>query len=618
MELIHRKRKNIVITIIIIASALALVSVGAVGAKYFLVNQDSTNKQANLKEDLVTVESYIVSSQTIDSSLNLSGITDPLDEVKISPKMSGKVMGIFFQEGDWVNAGQTIIQLEQDQTLQTAYNNAWTNLNNTRASTNQDIKTGEVAVEAARVTLENTRVNAQENVKNAELAVEAAQIALTSAEKTLKNTGVANEQAIEDAYTNALNSSRNAVLTGVNGLISLTELQYKYFMSSSDQRSLNITEKKALAVYELLGEPNAGGYDKQFIGQLNGGVKGQVEEAIINPNHENIDQILIDIVPALQKVRDALSELRFNLDWVQASSTEKASIDTIRAGIDVSLTSMSAAKQVITNAKLGTTTGNDAAQSAYDAAKISFERAEQNLVSIKAQARTQVDAVQKQFESAEANLASIKEGAALQIDLAQGQLDSVQAQISNTIITAPIAGTINQKYVEVGEMAMAGSPIANIVNTQGIEIELSLTEFDIGKVFIGQEAKVSLSAYSDEEFIGQVYYVSSVADSMSKKFPIKIQLDNKDGRIKAGMVADVKIITAKQENVLTIPKSAVFVEDGVEKVYAVENSMIKIKNIKTESANDNELKVIEGLIEGDEIVIEGNYELKEGDKVNIL
>ena len=156
------------------------------------------------------------------------------------------------------------------------------------------------------------------------------------------------------------------------------------------------------------------------------------------------------------------------------------------------------------------------------------------------------------------------------------------------------------------------------MNTRGIEIELSLTEFDIGKVFIGQEAKVSLSAYSDEEFIGQVYYVSSVADSMSKKFPIKIQLDNKDGRIKAGMVADVKIITAKQENVLTIPKSAVFVEDGVEKVYAVENSMIKIKNIKTESANDNELKVIEGLIEGDEIVIEGNYELKERDKVNIL
>jgi len=173
----------------------------------------------------------------------------------------------------------------------------------------------------------------------------------------------------------------------------------------------------------LLGKPNAGRWASQFIIPLNKGVKGQVEEATANFSQEKIDQILTNIMPALQSVKDLLTEIRTDLDWKYGVlPSEKNALDAMRINIESSLTILSNSKQAIINAKLGKIKGNDAAQSAYENAK-------------------------KQLESAEANLASIKKRAKLQIAAAQGQLDSIQAQLNNTIITAPISGIINRKYI---------------------------------------------------------------------------------------------------------------------------------------------------------------------------
>jgi len=556
-----------IIGLVVVVSLLSAARGGNLLLANILGSSFADVKPVSDKETVV-VQTKKVFLEDITQSVFASAVTKPLNKVKVSPKITGKVVGIYFKEGDWVSAGQTIIQLERDQTLRTAYNNAQTNLINTRASMNQDIRAAEVAVEAAKV-------------------------ALANAEKSLNNTATTNEQAIADAYTSALNTARSAVLTGTNAIVAATKLQYKYFRTDNDQKVVRIAEKKSKAIRLLLGQSNAGRWASQFIIPLNGGVKGQVEEATANFSQEKVDQILIDIVPALQAVRDLLTEVRTDLDWRPAVlPSEKTALDTTRASVESSITALSGSKQAITNAKLGKTTGNDAAQSAYESAK-------------------------KQLESAEANLVSVKKRAELQIAAAQGQLDSIQAQLDNTAVIAPISGIVSQKYIEVGEMAIAGSPVAEIVNTKGIKIELSLTEFDIGKIFIGQEAEVSLAAYPDEKFIGTVYYVSPVADPASKKFPVKIQLENGDKKIKAGMVADVRIITGKQKDVLVIPKSAVFKEQGVEKVYVAENSKVKTKTVKTEVVDENRLKVVEGLSAGEEVIINGNYDLKEGDLLTI-
>jgi len=573
-SLIKNKIHRRVLFSVIIATGLIIVSISFSAARddnfspINTLNGSSNDTEAVSDKEAIVVQTKKISLEDITQSISTSAVTEPSNKAKVSPKMTGKVVGIYFKEGDWVSAGQTIIQLEQDQTLRVAYNNAQTNLINTRASMNQDIKAAEVAVEAAKVALANV-------------------------EKSLNNNSATNEQAIDDAYTNALNTSRSAVLTGTNAIITATKLQYKYFRTGGDQKTLRIAKKKSQAIQLLLGEPNAGQWISQFIIPLNGGVKGQIENATINFSQEKVDQILVDIVPALQAIRDLLTEIRADLDWKPAVlPSEKTEVDAARVNIESYITALSGSKQAITNTKLGETTGNDAVQSAYDNAE-------------------------KQLESAEANLVGTKKRAELQIAAAQGQLDSVQAQLDNTAITAPISGTVNRKYIEVGEMAIAGNPVAEIVNTRNIEIELCLSEFDIGKIFIGQKAEISLAAYPDEKFIGKVCYVSSVANPVSKKFPVKIQLENTDGKIKAGMVANIKIIINQQKDVLVVPKSAVFKEKGVEKIYVVENSKVKTKIIKTEVIAEDKLKVVGGLSAEEEVIINGNYDLENGDLVII-
>ncbi|MDP3052641.1 MAG: efflux RND transporter periplasmic adaptor subunit [bacterium] len=599
-----------------------ILMIGLIISGYSLLankNESAINSGA-VDENIITALTYKLAPKTISSDIFLSGATRPLGEVMVSPKMSGKIVGMYAQEGSAVHAGQTLIQLEQDQTLLAACNNAQANLTNTIAATNQDISMAELAVTTAETNLSNTKINTEENIRNAELAVAAAKVAVESAEKSLGNTKSASKQTIKNAY-DSIKTTMQSNLSAINtALIAVGDIigESPGNATANDdyQNVLGVKNTQSLTDTKSMFLQAKNNYET---------AKNNYTSLTADPSFSNMDNAVNSANSYLDLIKQTLNQTNILLDnTITCSgftatnlSALKTLINTNLTSIDTAISALQTKEQAIINAKLADTTSSDTTQSAYDAAKSGLDIAKQALVLAQSQAKTRIDAAQKQLESAQAGIESAKKRADLQITAAQGQLNSAQAQLSNTTILAPISGAANQIFINSGEMAMAGQPVVSIVNTSGIKIELALTEFDIGQASIGQEAKIALAAYPDEEFIGHVYYISSVADAMSKKFPIKIQLDNKDGRIKAGMVADVKIITAKQENVLAIPKSAVFIEDGVEKVYMVENSIVKIKNIKTEAVNNEELKIIEGLVEGDIIVIEGNYELQEGGEINI-
>lgn len=582
-------------------------------------NKSAVNSEA-ADENIITVQTYKVVTKTISNDISLSGATQPLDEVIVSPKISGKVVGIYAREGEEIKTNQTLIQLEQDSVLLVSYNNAQSSLINTIASANQDISAAELDVLTAETNLSNTKINTKENIRNAELVVAETKIAVESAEKSLDNIKDTNEQIIQNAYDNIRITMQSNLSTINIALIAIGDIigespgnvsansNYQNVLGAINAQSLNNTKNLFLETknsYEA--------------------IENSHDSLTVNSSFSEIDSVVRATNSSLYLMEQTLNQANILLDnTITCSgftatdlSALKTSINTNLTGINTAISALQTKEQIIINAKLADTASGDIAQSNYDTAKSGLEIAEQALVLAQSQSKAQIDATQKQLESTQASLESVKKRANQQITAAQGQSDSVQAQLGNTTIFAPISGTVNQIFIDSGEMAMAGGPVASIVNTSGIKIELSLTEFDIGQVSVGQDVKIALAAYPNDEFIGQIYYVSLMADATSKKFPIKIQLDNKDGKIKAGMVADVKIVTAKQKNVLVIPMSAVFIEDGIEKVYTVENYIVQIKNIKTENIDDNEVKIVEGLIEGEEIIVRGNYELKEGDKVNI-
>ena len=478
------------------------------------------------------------------TNIFLSGITAPLDEVSVSPKINGKVVSLYAKEGDEVKIGQTIIQLEQDQVLLTAYNNAQANLTNTISSANQNISMTELSVSTAQTNLDNTKINTSESIKNAELSVQTAKTALINSENLLKNTGDTSKQATKNAYDNikiTMQSNLTAIktsLTSVGDIIgekpgsTVANDDYEDVLGVKDSQSLTNT--------------------KGLFFQANNSYEASLNNyniLTINSPYNEIDQNINNIDNSLDLIKQTLNETRILLDNTITKSgftysnlsALKTSIDANLISINSSINILQAGKQTIINSKLAETTGDDTTQSAYDLAKNSLEKAEQTLLLTQTQSKSQIDSVAKQLESAQANLKSTKIRANQQITMSQGQLNSVKAQLGNTIIKAPISGILNKLLIDSGEMAIAGKPIAVIVDINGIKIESALTEFDIIKINKDQEVKISLAAYPDQTFLGKIYYVSSVSDAINKKFPIKIQINNKDKKIKAGMIAEINI-----------------------------------------------------------------------------
>ncbi len=630
MEIIYKKyikisMKNLILNKMgrqTMIGVLLLVGLTTSACGLLVDNNETAINNIDEKKQIISVETVKATLKNISNGISLSGITKPLDEVMVSPKMTGKIINFYAKEGGSVNAGQIIARLEQDSTLLASYNNAQTALTNTIAAANQDISNVELAVATAEMILTNTKINAEENIKNAELAIDSANVALKSAEKSLNNTQNSGEQSIQNAYDNIKTtmqsnlSSIKTALTAVGDIISEApgtanaNDDYDDVLGRRDLQSLSNTKNLFSQAKKSYEDAENNYYDLNALSLYN-----------------NIDSAADEMNLSLNLIKDTLNQTLIMLDnTITKSGFTSSDLSVLKTSVNTNLTSANTAisalqsnQQTIAGAKLSDTSGGNSAATAYDLAKKNLEKAEQGLILVKTQSKTQIDATEKQLESIKANLESAKKRAKLQISSAEGQINSINAQLENTAITAPISGILNQTLIETGEMAIAGKPIASIINTESIKIELAVTEFDIGRILDGQEASISLSAYPDEKFLGNIYYIGLAANQISKKFPVKIQISNEDKKIKAGMVAQVKILSEERKDALVIPETTIFTEESLEKVYTVDkNKRIKILSIKTEPINGGMVLIKDGLAEGDIIVLNGNYELKDGDEVNII
>ena len=554
-----------------------------IGSVVYAMNNNSNNKTADNILDVPTeiiVQTQIVSTSTAESIIALSGVTKPLAEVKVSAKMSGRLARLYVDEGDFVKKGQLIFQLEQDQALLANYNTAFNNYN------------------IAQKNLDNTILSTQRDVEVAEIGVTIAQESLDSTIKSLSNNDTVSEVSLNNTYETAKQKSDASLLTVNNALTVLENIIDDYTISNSN----------------FFPTSNSQAYNDFRI--HNARAKLEYNNTLDYYNsikyiatQEDIDKLLIDITIVLDKTSIALDDMRVVLDYGITGSgshvmtksqltTIKSNVQSNQANVDTSLLGIKIMEQSILTIKTTNNSSDDSVQSAVVLAEQQLEAARKTLESARIKAQIQINSVQGQVEAAE------------------GQLNVISATLGDTSIVSPIDGIVNQQFANAGEITMAGTPVIAIVNIDDIEIDIALTEFDIGRVSTDQIVNIKLSAYPEEKFLGQIYYVSAIADA-SKKFPIKIQLDNSDGRIKAGMLADIEIITDILDDIILIPKISVFSENDINKVYTLNNSIVKVKEIKTQEADDENLFILEGLEIGDEIVINGNFNFSDGSIVNI-
>lgn len=176
-------------------------------------------------------------------------------------------------------------------------------------------------------------------------------------------------------------------------------------------------------------------------------------------------------------------------------------------------------------------------------------------------------------------------------------------------VRTPIAGTVIERSVTNGQFVGPDNPpLATVADLSSVWVQADVFERDVRNIAVGSKADVTTTAYPDEHFIAQVAQIGSVVDAQTRTTKVRIQVANRDARLKPGMFASVSLSLPRAAMGLTIPAKAVFVENGKSFAYvqaqAGSPEFVR-RGLDTMPIGADRLRIISGLSAGDRIVSEG-------------
>jgi cobalt-zinc-cadmium efflux system membrane fusion protein len=272
------------------------------------------------------------------------------------------------------------------------------------------------------------------------------------------------------------------------------------------------------------------------------------------------------------------------------------------------------------------------AQSRYDNAKAQRERMEalynRQIISKKDfdNADTECAVCDAQLSANQEKLKQLKEGARREVrEGSRAKLKEMEAilaqeqiRLQNTQITAPFAGEIVKRNVDSGALVSPSTPVVTLIHLETLKVVANVLEKDVGLITSGMKAKILTEAYPGKPFEGTVVRINKALDLATRTLQAEINIPNPGHLLKPGMFAKIEMVLKANPNALTIPKEAVLKEGGKEFVFAVEGNQAFRKPVVTGIEHERVIEIVEGVKEGDKIVVRGQESLKDRSTIRIV
>jgi len=204
-------------------------------------------------------------------------------------------------------------------------------------------------------------------------------------------------------------------------------------------------------------------------------------------------------------------------------------------------------------------------------------------------------------------------------NLTQNEIAVKEAQLTleKTKIRAPFSGIVFDIQVSFHERVSAGTELFTLVNIDRIHVQARVLESEIGKMRVGREVDLKFSAYPGKIFKGKVKAISPVVNPDDRTCKVTIDVANPEEEIKPGMHAEVEIAAEIYEDRLLIPQDAVLVRMGRKLAFVVEEGIAKWRYIEVGIENEDYAEVLDGVKEGETVIIEGHFTLAHDANVRI-
>lgn len=296
-----------------------------------------------------------------------------------------------------------------------------------------------------------------------------------------------------------------------------------------------------------------------------------------------------DAESLLRTATSTLAMARAKLEISQRQRDLEAT--TLHYEIEISEASMSLSAKTLDRAQSMIHRGGESA-ARLDEARRNYDAAS-GMLAQKMAMREMLD-----LRSAEVALAR---AAVLQ---AESDVKAANLRLSRTTCRAPFGGVITRRFVSCFENVMPGTPVVTMIDPDDTYIHCLVDETDVGRVGMNQTCAVTLDAFPDKELTGRVIRISPVVTGRlneTKTFAVRVALQD-PLLVKPGQSCDVRIIVARQENVLAVSTQSLVEKNGKTVAYVLEGDRLKQRELQLGLFSFETAEVIAGLSPGDRLI----------------
>lgn len=229
----------------------------------------------------------------------------------------------------------------------------------------------------------------------------------------------------------------------------------------------------------------------------------------------------------------------------------------------------------------------------------------------------QYDAIQTEYASAEASYRA----ALAKERQYEAEEKRVKSEKNDYIIRAPIDGIVLNDYsLTAGAMISPSSPILDIADPRMLKATLRVPELKIFSVAVGMPVSLRFDALPGESFGGSVTRIDQYVDPATRTSSVEIVLDNEKqagGRLRPGMFGQAAIVEKSFAGTLTVPEGALHASETGLYVYVVAEGKAAQREVATGIQDGGRVQILGGLAEGDEVIIFGGNNLRDGEAVTV-
>ncbi|TGE32974.1 efflux RND transporter periplasmic adaptor subunit [Desulfosporosinus sp. Sb-LF] len=204
------------------------------------------------------------------------------------------------------------------------------------------------------------------------------------------------------------------------------------------------------------------------------------------------------------------------------------------------------------------------------------------------------------------------------LNSAQVAVDNAQLSLKETVVTAPLAGVVAYRSVNLGQMVSPGVPLLTLEDVSSVYATVNVKQVDLPQVKEGMVVQIMPSDDDKKILSGEVSLISPVANQAARVFEARVKVENNSNILKPGMFVKTRITLGNPVDVLAIPIYALSGKENAYYVYVAEENQAKKRQVETGATIGDQIEIKSGLKPGDKVIVTNMNKLKDQDKIALV